>query len=144
MTLKNHPGSLLEKEYRWQNKMWGYQCERWDLSRKRNPQNPIERILPGYWLGVCKQSVKTILWPSVYIEIPSLSDGNLAKGGDANVDYWRSDCSYQLMLDLFRTWIYHRKPQDTKITALSWENKRSFLWLNYFQWTNRLSVAPFL
>ena len=48
---------------------------------------------------------------------PQTICGNLAKGGDANVDSRRSDCCYQLMLNSLWTWLRNRMQSRKKITA---------------------------
>ena len=48
---------------------------------------------------------------------PQTICGNLAKGGDANVDSRRSDCCYQLMLNSLWTWLRNRMQSHKKITA---------------------------
>ncbi len=57
---------------------------------------------------------------------PQTICGNLAKGGDANVDSRRSDCCYQLMLNSLWTWLRNRKQSRKKITAPASQTERLF------------------
>lgn len=61
-----------------------------------------------------------------HIEIPRLSDENLTKGRDANVDSQRSDCCYQLMLNSLWTWLRNRIQSHKKITAPASQTERLF------------------
>ncbi len=48
---------------------------------------------------------------------PQTICGNLAKGGDVNVDSRRSDCCYQLVFNSLWTWLRNRMQSRKKITA---------------------------
>ena len=76
MTLKNHPGSLLEKEYLWQNKMWGYQCEKVGLWRSFSiPKSNGNQVLQVVLLSHHNQQSNRIDITTAYEKrlIPNLS-----------------------------------------------------------------------